>query len=112
MASSNALRNGDWLIAVLPPAADENRFSLLDAWREAVVKQLLTPAPNVAAVAWKRAKFSGRDFRYLPVKPERVERIIADDKAFLAAHRCVGQIAKQWRVGASSRTRCGSASGT
>ena len=69
-----------------PPAADENRFSLVDTWREAVVKQLLTPAPNVAAVAWKRAKFSGSDFPYLPVKPERVERVIADDEAFLAAH--------------------------
>jgi hypothetical protein len=44
-----------------PPAADENRFSLVDTWREAVVKQLLTPAPNVAAVAWKRAKLGGRD---------------------------------------------------
>ena len=69
-----------------PPAADENRFSLADTWREAVVKQLLTPAPNVAAVAWKRAKLSGRDFRCLPVKPERIERAIADDLAFLAAH--------------------------
>ncbi len=44
------------------------------------------PAPNVAAVAWKRAKFSGSDFRYLPVKPDRIERVIADDEAFLAAH--------------------------
>lgn len=69
-----------------PPAADENRFSLVDAWREAVVKQLLTPAPNVAAVAWKRAKFSGRGFCHLPVKPERVERAITDDEAFLTAH--------------------------
>jgi len=69
-----------------PPAADENRYSLVERWREAVVKQLLTPAPNVAAVAWKRAKHSGRDFSYLPVEPERVERVIADDEAFLAAH--------------------------
>jgi hypothetical protein len=69
-----------------PPAADENRISLVEMWREAVVKQLLMPAPNVAAVAWKRAKLSGRDFRYLPVKPDRVERAIADDIAFLDAH--------------------------
>ncbi len=39
-----------------------------------------------AAVAWKRAKFNGGDFLYLPVKPERIERAIADDEAFLAAH--------------------------
>jgi hypothetical protein len=69
-----------------PPAADETRFAFVDTWREAVVKQLLTPAPNVAAVAWKRAKLSGSDFPYLPVKPERVERAIADDIAFLTAH--------------------------
>ena len=50
------------------------------------MKQLLTPAPNVAAVAWKRAKLGGSDFPYLPVKPERVERAIADDIAFLTAH--------------------------
>src|SRR5260221_13314630 len=68
-----------------PPAADENRFSLVDTWREAVVKQLLTPAPNFAAVSWKRAKFSS-EFPYLPVKPERIERAIADDEAFLAAY--------------------------
>ncbi len=69
-----------------PSAAEENRFSLVDTCSEAIAKQLLTPAPNIAAVAWKRAKLSGRDFPYLPVKPERVERAIADDVAFLTAH--------------------------
>jgi hypothetical protein len=69
-----------------PPAADGSRSSLVNTWREAVVKQLITPAPNVAAVAWKRAKLSGRDFSHLPVKPDRVERAITDDLAFLAAH--------------------------
>jgi hypothetical protein len=44
------------------------------------------PAPNVAAVAWKRAKLSRGDFLYLPVKPDRVERAIADDITFLDAH--------------------------
>ena len=68
-----------------PPA--EERQLLVDTWREAVVKQLLTPAPNVAAVAWKRAVLARNDYvigRY--VKAERVERAIADDEAFLAAH--------------------------
>ncbi len=69
-----------------PPASEEDRFSLVETWRAAVVRQLLTPAPNVADVAWKRAKLGGHDFPYLPVKPERVERVIADDEAFLAAH--------------------------
>jgi hypothetical protein len=89
-----------------PPAADENRFSLVDTWREAVVKQLLTPAPNVAAVAWKRAKLSGRDFSYLPVKPDRVERAIASDLAFLAAHPVRRS---NRRNGASARVQRGDA---
>lgn len=50
------------------------------------MKQLLTPAPNVAAVVWKRAKLGARDFSHLPTKRERVERMIDDDVAFLAAH--------------------------
>jgi hypothetical protein len=60
--------------------------TLVDTWREAVVKQLLTPAPDGAAVAWKRAKLAGRGFSHLPTKAERIERVIAEDLAFLAAH--------------------------
>jgi hypothetical protein len=39
-----------------------------------------------AAITWKRAKLKSRDFPHLPIKRERVERAIADDVAFLAAH--------------------------
>jgi hypothetical protein len=63
-----------------------SRYELVDKWREAVVKQLLTPAPDGAAVAWKRAKLQGMEFDHLPVKAERIEQVIADDIAFLAAH--------------------------
>jgi hypothetical protein len=69
-----------------PPAADEDRFLLVDAWREAVAHQLLTPAPTLAAVAWKRAKLAGRGFSQLPISAARVKQVIADDEAFLAAH--------------------------
>jgi hypothetical protein len=72
--------------ASLPSAEEENRFRLVDTWREAVVKQLLTPAADAAAIAWKRAQLAGGDFSYLPTKAERIERVIADDLAFLAAH--------------------------
>jgi hypothetical protein len=71
--------------ASLPLPGNVTRFELVDKWREAVVKQLLTPAPDGAAVAWKRAKLVGRDFSHLPTKAERVEQVIADDVAFLAA---------------------------
>jgi hypothetical protein len=72
--------------ASFPSAENENRYGLVDTWREAVVKQLLTPAPDGAAVAWKRAKLAGRDFSHLPTKAERIERVISEDLAFLAAH--------------------------
>jgi hypothetical protein len=44
------------------------------------------PAPDLAAITWKRAKLKSSDFPHLPVKKERVERAITDDVAFLAAH--------------------------
>jgi hypothetical protein len=66
--------------------ADENRMSNVQKWREALVAQLLTPAPDVAAVAWKRRAFASRQIRYTDARPERIERAIADDVAWLAAH--------------------------
>jgi hypothetical protein len=47
---------------------------------------LLTPAPTLADVAWKRAKIKSDEFEQLPVARERAEQAIADDLAFLAAH--------------------------
>jgi hypothetical protein len=70
------------------PAADNNesRWKLVDTWREAVVKQLLTASPDLAAINWKRAKLASRDFAHLPTKVERIERAIAEDMEWLAAH--------------------------
>jgi len=50
------------------------------------VHQLLTPASTVAEIAWKRAAFKAGDHKYTDVKPERIERAIADDVEFLKAH--------------------------
>jgi hypothetical protein len=69
-----------------PPGDGENRLQLVDTWRAALVKQLLTPAPDIGAVAWKRAQLRAENYRYSGVKPERIERAIADDVAFLEAH--------------------------
>jgi hypothetical protein len=69
-----------------PSAENENQLGLVDTWREAVAKKLLTPAPDLGAVTWKRATLKSRDFSWLPIKAPRVERAIADDVAFLAAH--------------------------
>lgn len=55
-------------------------------WRSALMAQLLTPAPDTGAITWKRATFEAGQHRFTDTKPERIERAIADDEAWLAAH--------------------------
>ena len=38
--------------------SEEARGPILDSYRDALGKQLLTPAPDVASVNWKRHKLS------------------------------------------------------
>lgn len=61
----------------------EGRWSILDSWRAALGRQLLTPAPDVATVNWKRHQLSKT---YIGTKKELVEKAIADDIIFFAAH--------------------------
>jgi hypothetical protein len=69
-----------------PAINDEDRYPLVEKWRAALVRQLLTPAWNGASVKWKQAALARGDHCFTDVKPERIERAIADDLAFLAAH--------------------------
>jgi hypothetical protein len=64
----------------------DERRTLLANWRQAIAQQLLTPAPGAAAVAWKKLALAGGQHEFTDVKTERIERAIADDLAFLAAH--------------------------
>lgn len=63
---------------------DETRNDVLDSYREAVRRQIFTPAPHVAAVNWKRTHME--QATYVGAKVERMQQIIADDVAFLKAH--------------------------
>ncbi|SHH17293.1 hypothetical protein SAMN05443248_3948 [Bradyrhizobium erythrophlei] len=65
-----------------------DRMSMVQKYRAALAKQLLTPAWDAASVKWKQTKLASEREGYylLDVKPERIERAIADDLAFLAAH--------------------------
>jgi hypothetical protein len=65
---------------------ERDRMSMLQSWRAALVKQLLTPAWDANSVKWKQASLARGDHHYTGVKSERIERAIADDLAFLAAH--------------------------
>jgi hypothetical protein len=69
-----------------PPFDPDNRWTLLAKYREAIAQQVLTPAPDTAAITWKRAALKSGQHEYTDVKSERIERAIADDLAFLAAH--------------------------
>jgi hypothetical protein len=62
------------------------RWDLLERWRAALVEQMLTPAPDLAAVAWKRAKLANEHWEYCDVKPERLQRAIDADAEWLATH--------------------------
>src|SRR5277367_6336414 len=48
--------------------------------------QLLTPAPDTNTVIWKRATLAAGQHKHTDIKPARIERAIADDEAWLAAH--------------------------
>jgi len=98
--------------ASFPSAENEGRFGLVDTWREAVVKQLLTPAPDGArshgsAPRSSRTNLSGCRSRWRA--PNRPSRTIWH---FSPLIRRAGPTAKRWSVGASSKKRCASASGT
>jgi hypothetical protein len=69
-----------------PTETHDNRSPLLESYRNAAVKQLLTPAPTAALVKWKQRTFAQGRYKYTDVKKEQIEKAIADDLAFLAAH--------------------------
>jgi hypothetical protein len=69
-----------------PPHDPNERWVMLSNWRQAIVQQLLTPAPDTAAIAWKKAALAGGEHEHTDVKSERIERAIADDVAFLTSH--------------------------
>jgi hypothetical protein len=69
-----------------PAVNDHGRIPMVGRYRAALVKQLLTPAWDTASVKWKQMALARGQHRYTDVKPERIERAIADDLAFLAAH--------------------------
>jgi hypothetical protein len=69
-----------------PIANSDDRMPMVRRWREALVRQVLTPAPDANSVKWKQAVLDSGDLENAEVKTERVERAIADDIAFLEAH--------------------------
>ena len=69
-----------------PECRESARLGMVANWREALVRQLLTPAPDAAAVSWKRAALVAGKWRHTDTTGEQIEQAIAEDVAFLAAH--------------------------
>jgi hypothetical protein len=69
-----------------PIVNSKDRYPMVGRCHEALVKQILTPAPDAASVKRKQMALVRGQHRYTDVKPERIERAVADDLAFLAAH--------------------------
>jgi hypothetical protein len=69
-----------------PQYEPDQCWALIAKYRAAIMQQLLTPAPTSAEVNWKRTAFKHGDHEYTDVKPERIERAIADDVEFLKTH--------------------------
>jgi hypothetical protein len=64
--------------------SEKARCSNVGIYRQALGKQLLTPAPDAASVNWKRKHLS--EITYIGLKKGLLEKAIADDIAFLDAH--------------------------
>jgi hypothetical protein len=68
--------HADWTATwKLFPNPDE-RWTLLANWRQAIAQQRLAPAPDTAAVAWKKLALDGGQHEFTDVKTERIERAI------------------------------------
>jgi hypothetical protein len=69
-----------------PERRPDDHWAILAKYRAAIMAQLLTPASTVAEITWKRSAFKAGQHRHTDVKPERIERAIADDVEFLRSH--------------------------
>jgi hypothetical protein len=83
-AARHAHRFGLACVGDMPIQDYDERSQLVESWRQARIEQLLTPAPRVAELAWKRRTVASmRDFDFVGATPEQVEKAITADETFL-----------------------------
>ena len=78
-----------------PPYNSDDDWAALANWRLSIAAQLLTPAPDTRAIAWKKAALEGGQWKWSDVTRERIERAIADDEIFLKSHPTRTKLLKQ-----------------
>jgi hypothetical protein len=64
----------------------EGRGTDVSLWRAALVAQMLTPAPTVNDVQWKRIQLRAGQHKFTDVPESKLQRAIDADVAWLAAH--------------------------
>ncbi len=69
-----------------PPHIPDDRWKILAKWRLSVAAQLMTPAPDTRAIAWKKTALAGGQWQWSDLTEERIKPAIAADEAFLNAH--------------------------
>jgi hypothetical protein len=78
-----------------PDHNPDERWTLLAHWRLAVAAQLMTPAADTRAIAWKKTALEAGQWKWTDLTKEKIERAIADDEAFLNSHPTRTKLLKQ-----------------
>ena len=69
-----------------PTRNPKDYWQLVVKYRQAWARLMLTPAPDMQSVTWKRAQLKAEHHKHTDLKAERIERAIDDDVEFLKAH--------------------------
>jgi len=69
-----------------PIREPKNYWGLVANYRIAWARLMLTPAPDMRSVTWKRAELKAEKHKHTDLKTERIERAIDDDVEFLRTH--------------------------
>jgi hypothetical protein len=64
----------------------EEHGTLVNKYRLAWCKLMLTPGPNSCHVRWKRMQLIAKNYEYTGLSPERIEQAIDADVEWLNAH--------------------------
>ena len=81
-AQRHGLPEGD-----LQAPTDHAEFNQMCAkWRKAWARLMLTPAPDMRSVTWKRVQLKAENYKYTGLTAKRIEQAIADDIEFLHSH--------------------------
>ena len=93
----------------LHPTRDpKDYWKLVVKYRQAWARLMLTPAPDMRSVTWKRAELKAENHKPTDLKTERIERAIADDVEFLKEHptrqtRGLMDKAREWKTAFRAR---------